>query len=74
MPQFDFVSNYFLLIIFFLFFVFYLILMIVCLNSLYKYIHILRVNKEQIQSIKTSLKFLEIQKKKKKMWYAYNKK
>lgn len=74
MPQFDFVSNYFLLIIFFIFFIFYLIIMYISLNSLYKYIYVLKVNEEQLKANKESLKLLKIQMEKKKLWYAYNKK
>jgi len=66
MPQFDIISNNYLLFIFILLFSFYLFSMFICLNSLYKYVHILKINEEHLSNIKKSKLFLDYVRKKKK--------
>ena len=72
MPQFDFVSNYYIIQIFFFFFFAFYLLFSMALNGVYKFIIILKINKEKNNILENSKKTLTLMLKLKKYWYLKN--
>ena len=67
MPQFDMISNYYILQLFFLFFFLFYVFFSLTLNSLYKFIFVTKIIKEQEDSVNKILKHLHVLVKLKKL-------
>ena len=72
MPQFDVISNYYLIQIFSIFFLVFYIFFAMVLNGIYKFINILKINKRKNNILVDSRKMLNLMLKLKKFWYLKN--
>ena len=72
MPQFDVISNYYLIQIFSIFFLVFYIFFAMVLNGIYKFINILKINKRKNNVLVDSRKMLNLMLKLKKFWYLKN--
>lgn len=66
MPQFDVISNYYIIQIFFVFFLVFYIFFAMALNGIYKFINVLKINKKKNNILVDSKKMLNLMLKLKK--------
>jgi len=72
LPQFDIVSNYYIIQIFSIFFLVFYIFFTIALNGIYKFINVIKINKRKNNILVDSKKMLKLMLKLKKFWYLKN--